>query len=411
MPWEATTVIDQRVRFVMEYQRRVMSGEVTMTDLCREHGIAPKTGYKALRRYAEGSWSSLADRSRAPRSGAHWTPLEIRDAVIAVRRKFPRWGARKILVYLNEIEPRQTWPSASTAHELLRRAQLIDVARRQRCYPHPGRPPQIELVRPNQRWSVDFKGHFRTRDRRYCYPLTVADSFSRYVLGCDALAAPSLDRVWTVFERLFREYGLPETILSDNGAPFASNSVARLSKLSVRWIRLGIAPHLIEPGKPQQNGSHERMHRTLKAEACIHPSNNCREQQTQFEAFRQHFNHVRPHEALDQRPPARLYNAAARTYPARLPQIEYANGFEVRRVRSSGEIKWQGQWHFISEALVGEPVAFEAVADGIWLLRFATVLLGYYSERDRTLSLDRKTKPAGKEANAPRFPLSHRHHD
>ena len=218
----------------------------------------------------------------------------------------------------------------------------------------------------------------------------MADSFSRYIIGCQALSANSLDLTWPVFERLFREYGLPEAILSDNGTPFSSNSVKRLSKLSVRWIRLGIEPRLIEPGKPQQNGRLERMHRTLKQVACAKPSADCRRQQSLFDSFVADFNHLRPHEALGQTPPARSYVRSPREYPKRLPQIEYPDTCEVRRVRSSGEIKWKGQWLFLSEALVGELVAFEPVDDYCSIVRFGCLELGYYSDTDRRLYLDRR---------------------
>jgi putative transposase len=323
MPWKATSVVDQRTSFVLAYLKRVCSGETTMSALCAEHGVSRKTGYKLVARQQENGWPGLQDRSRAPHSGKHWEDPETISTVLDVRTAFPAWGARKIVAYLRDTDPDQQWPVASVAHEWIKRAGMIEPHRRARRFSHPGRPPAVPIEQPNQQWSTDFKGHFRTKDGRYCYPLTVADSFSRFIIGCQALPSPSFELTWPVFEKLFREYGLPDAILSDNGTPFSSNSVRRLSRLSVRWIRLGIEPRLIQPGKPQQNGRLERMHRTLKQEACAQPSANLRRQQIQFASFIDRFNHVRPHEALGQQPPVRSYTRSSREYPRQLPPIEY----------------------------------------------------------------------------------------
>lgn len=398
MSWKAETVIDERVRFIRDYQRRVLSNESTMRALCEEHGISRKTGYKMVRRHEQSGWPGLQNKSRAPHGGKHWSDAEIVMAVLQTREEFPEWGAKKIVTYLRDIEPNRTWPAASVAHDWLKRADLVQKSNRSRRFPHPGKPAAIDLSSSNQQWSVDFKGHFRTKDRRYCYPLTVVDSFSRYVLACDGMESPSLDPVWRVFERLFREYGMPEAILSDNGTPFSSNSVKRLSKLSVRWIRLGITPRLIEPGKPQQNGRHERMHRDLKQVACSNPEADCRRQQKRFDGFLYRYNHLRPHESLGQKPPSRIYVASPRPYPNSLPEIEYPRDFEIRRVRSTGEIKWKGQWLFLSESLIREPVGFNQVGDGTWILYFGSIELGYYSEHEKKLHLDR-SRPAGKVEN------------
>ena len=264
MTWRTATVVENRIDFMREYQKRVETGEMTFKELCRRHQISRQCGYETLRLFDGGGWQGLGGRSRAPHSGPHWAGNQTIQAVLDTRMEFPEWGAKKIVAYLRDLEPDHSWPVASVAHEWLKKANLVVPRVRARRFSHPGRPPAVPIERPNQQWSCDFKGHFRTRDRRYCYPLTVADSFSRYVLGCQALPDTSFEKTWPVFERLFREYGLPETLLSDNGSPFSSNSVRRLSKFAVRLIRLGITPVLIQPGKPQQNGSHERMHRTLK---------------------------------------------------------------------------------------------------------------------------------------------------
>jgi transposase InsO family protein len=393
MPWKATSVTDQRAKFMLDYNERVRGGQTTMLALCAEHGVSRKTGYKIVARYQENGWQGLADHSRAPLSGKHWISSETISAVLDVRLDYPQWGSRKIVAYLRATEPDQQWPVASVVHEWIKQAgMVINLPGPRRRFPHPGRPPSTPIERPNQQWSTDFKGHFRTKDRRYCYPLTVADSFSRYIIGCRALSATTFELAWSAFERLFREYGLPDAILSDNGTPFSSNSVKRLSKLSVRWIRLGIEPRLIQPGKPQQNGRLERMHRTLKAEACAKPAADCRRQQPQFDRFVEQFNFIRPHEALAQTPPVRSYERSSREYPKRLPEIVYPSSYKIRRVRSSGEIKWKGQWLFLSESLVGEPVAFETIDDGS-IIRFGPLELGYYSDREHRLYLDR-TRPA-----------------
>jgi len=399
MPWKATSVTDQRAKFMLDYNERVRTGQTTMFALCAEHGVSRKTGYKIVARYEQSGWQGLADHSRAPLGGKHWITAETIRAVLDVRLEFPQWGSRKIVAYLRDIEPDQQWPVASVVHEWIKKAGMVINHPGPRRFPHPGRPPAVPIERPNQQWSTDFKGHFRTKDRRYCYPLTVTDSFSRYIIGCQALSATTFELTWPVFERLFREYGLPDAMLSDNGTPFSSNSVKRLSKLSVRWIRLGIEPRLIQPGKPQQNGRHERMHRTMKAEACTDPAADCRRQQPQFDSFAHQFNCIRPHEALGQTPPARSYERSSREYPRRLPEIVYPSGHELRRVRSSGEIRWKGQWFFLSESLVGEIVAFEEIDDGCSIIRFGPLELGYHSEREHRLYLDR-SRPASPATTA-----------
>ena len=389
MPWKDETPMDQKIEFVREHDRYVLSGVMSMTELCEEHGISRKTGYKMIQRRNEGGWPGLADRSRSPRGGTHWTDPDQVVQVLELRLRFPHWGAGTIRAYLCRHEPELVWPSRITIHGWIKNAGLIEPTPRTRRFPHPGKPLFPPPAAPNEQWSADFKGHFRTRDGRYCYGLTVSDSFSRYLIACDALTSTSYEATRKVFERVFREYGLPEHILSDNGTPFSSNSLRRLSKLSVWWIRLGIGPRLIEPHKPQQNGSHERMHGHMKPLVCENPSRNARAQQKQFNWFIDHFNTVRPHQGLNDDVPADRYRPSPRQFPRRLPQIEYPGHFEVRRVRSSGEIKWQGQWLHVSEVLAGESIGFELVADDTWIVHFGSLVLGYYSALDRKLHLDR----------------------
>jgi len=389
MPWESTTVTDERIRFVMAYDREVLAGRTTMSALCERFGIARKTGYKFVaRRDAEG-WPGLRDRSRAPLSGPHWIEPAVREVILAIKRECDDFGAKKIRAELQTMDRDRAWPSVSAIHQTLRRHGLVHVPTRRRRYPHPGAAPAYSATAPNQEWSVDFKGQFRTGDRRYCYPLTVADTFSRYLLVCDGLDSPSIEQTWRSFERAFREYGLPDAIRSDNGHPFASPSVRRLSRLSVRWVRLGIEPRLIQPGNPQQNGRHERMHLTLKQQVCSHPAATLRRQQKALDAFRGHFNGRRPHEALGQRRPADVYTRSQRPYPSRLPLIEYAAGVEVRRVNANGVIKWHRRELFLSEVLAGEVVGLEPIDDAVWVVWFGPLVLGYYSQRDQKIHSER----------------------
>lgn len=397
MPWKDVTVIDAKMRFVQAFYEEVESRKKSMATLCREHGVARKTGYELIARHRRDGLKGLVERSRAPHTGTHWYDSELVERVLEVRQEFPHWGAETILDALEREEPDLAWPTPSTAHGWLKRAGLVERSRRTRRFPHPGRPADIPIDRPNQQWSTDFKGHFRTRDRRNCYALTVADSFSRYLLECRALTTTSFETVWPCFERLFREYGLPERILSDNGTPFSSNSVKRLSKLSVRWIRLGIAPILTQPGCPQQNGRHERIHGHMDPLVCT-PETNAAQQQKRFDWFIDHHNNVRPNRALHKKLPSEVYTPSPRPYPDRLPQIEYPAHVQVRRVRSSGEVRWDGQWFFISDALIGEHIAFERVDDAFWIVRFGPIELGCYSAREKKLFLDRP-KPAGKAEN------------
>lgn len=392
MPWESMTVTDERIRFVSAYLREVVTEQKSMSVLCEEFQISRKTGYAVVDRQRTLGWAGLGDRSRAPLSGPHWMAPEVREAVLSLKKEQTELGAKKILSWLKRVEPEGSWPSVSAIHQTLKRAGLVAKSNGRRRYPHPGPPsPFAAATAPNVEWSTDYKGQFRTRDRRPCYPLTIADTFSRYLLSCESTLHPTFEQTWRVFERVFREYGLPDSIRSDNGTPFASPALRRLSRLSVRWIRLGIRPQLIQPGKPQQNGRHERMHRTLKQYVCGRPSRNARDQQKAFDAFRQHFNQERPHEALNQTPPAQSYTRSERSYPTRLPQVEYPSGVEARKVNANGVIKWHRRELFLSEVLAGEQVGLQLIDDGYWLLMFSTVTLGYYSEHDRKLFLE---KPA-----------------
>lgn len=280
MPWNETTKMRERVRFAGDLER----GLFTMKELCQRYGISRVTGYKWAQRYEEQGLDGLKDRSRAPLHCPHRVESEVVELLAQARRHHPFWGPRKLLAWLARRELRQHWPSASTAGEILKRLGLVKLRRRRRPIAHPGRPV-TQPTHPNQLWTADFKGQFKTRDALYCYPLTVADSYSRYLLGCRALRSTKSRGTKAAFQRLFQDYGLPEAIRTDNGTPFASgNAIGRLSRLSVWWLKLGIRPELTQPSHPEQNGSHERMHRTLKAETTRPPAATRPAQQKKFDS-------------------------------------------------------------------------------------------------------------------------------
>jgi len=382
MPWEEATRMKRREQFIAALD----SCQYSMTELCEVYGISRKTGYKWADRWAKEGVEGLQDRSRAPRSCPHSTSQTVSQQLLDLRRSHPTWGPRKLLAYLSKREPETSWPAASTVGGILKRHGLVgDRACPRRLWPSSGRP-SVQAQAPNQVWTCDFKGQFRTGDGQLCYPLTVADGFSRFLLGLMGLDSIAESQAWPVFERLFREYGLPEVIQSDNGSPFACTSApGRLSRLSVRWVKLGICLQRIEPGHPEQNGRHERMHRTLKQETARPPASSRAAQQECFDQFRSVYNEQRPHEALGQRTPAELYHPSCREYPEKISGPDYPGHFEVRSVRPRGEIRWQGQLLFLSEALCGEQVGLEETADGVWSVYFGALLLARFDERERKL--------------------------
>ena len=376
MPWSETKPMDQKTQFIADYLRQTLD----MTELCGLYGISRKTGYKWIERYVEHGPQGLEDRSRRPGNSPGQTPSEIVEALLQVRRRHPSWGAKKLLPFVHKRHPEWSLPSRSTVCDILSREGLVPKKRRRRVIGHPGKP-QTQMLAPNDIWCADFKGQFKTGDGLYCYPLTVTDGYSRYLLGCQGLLSTSVAEAKPVFTRLFKEYGLPKRIRSDNGVPFATTTLARLSMLSAWWVRLGILPDLIEPGKPQQNGRHERMHRTLKAETTRPPAGNRQAQQRKFNRFIQEFNEVRPHEALDMATPSDLYVPSRREMPDRLPGLEYPDRFEVRYVSYNGGIRWNKGWVNVSMTCAGEYVGLEEIDDGVWNVYFGPLKLGRLHER------------------------------
>src|SRR6266545_2503297 len=376
MPWSQTSPMDQRTQFIADYLRKVLS----VTELCDLYGVSRKTAYKWIDRYLRQGPAGLEERSRRPHASPNQTAEEIVAAILETRRRHPSWGGKKLLALIQKRHRAWDLPHRSTVCDILSRHGMVPKKRSRRRIGHPGKPSSSVLA-PNDPWSADYKGQFKTGDGRYCFPLTVADGFSRYLLSCQGLNSTAVEEAKPVFTRLFKEYGLPKRIRTDNGVPFATNTLARLSRLSAWWVRLGVLPELIEPGKPQQNGRHERMHKTLKDETTRPAAASLAAQQRRFNVFREEFNHERPHEALDQETPAACYTSSPRPMPDRLPPLEYPDRFEVRYVSANGGIRWNSRWVNVSIVCVGEYVGLEEIADGIWNVYFGPLRLGRLHER------------------------------
>jgi transposase InsO family protein len=340
-----------KVKFVLEAQ----AGEVSFRQLCEAYEVSRAEGYRVLQRFEKEELAGLVPRSRRPHHSPTVTPAAIVARVIEEKQAHPRWGPKKLRARLGRIEPERKWPSTTTIHRILRRNGLVQATTRRRRHRFPDLgAPFPPVTAPNEVWTTDFKGQFRMGNGRLCYPLTVGDLFSRFALKCRSLESTATDPVQQQFERLFREYGLPRRIRSDNGVPFASRSLCGLSRLAVWWIKLGIGIERIEPGQPQQNAEHERYHRTLKDETTHPPERTHRAQQRRFDAFVYEYDFERPHEALEFDVPADRYRPSSRRLPRRgeWPGLDSSCGFERRQVRSDGSIKWKGRLVFVSEVLV-----------------------------------------------------------
>jgi putative transposase len=371
MPWKVELPMDQKTQFVSEYLRDSLS----FTELCQRYHISRKSGYKWIKRYQADGPVGLIDRSRRPHSSPDQTPLALRRAICDARRRHTTWGAKKLLKLLRRKDPQSPWPSRWTVCEILKREGLVRQKTQRRKVGHPGKLTSI-ITAPNQLWCVDFKEQFKTRDGRYCYPLTVTDSYSRYLIGCQGLLSTETLGTKEVFKQLFKKYGLPAAIRSDNGVPFASTALARLSELSVWWIQLGMRRELIQPGKPQQNGQHERMHRTLKAETTRPPAANLVQQQMLFNSFKREYNHVRPHEGIELETPASLYKASSRRLRQELPALVYPAHYETRLVSKNSGIRWNHRWVAVSHTCAGLQVGLEEVDHGLWDVYLGPVKLG-----------------------------------
>ena len=380
MPWKETCAMDQRMKFVVCY----LEHEWPMAALCRAFGISRKTGYKLVRRYIESGLDGLRDRSRAPHHHPNAVTDGVGQAVIAARRQHPTWGPRKLRVWLGRQEPNINWPSASTIGEILNRHGL-SVPRRRCRKTKVYDQPFVGCDYPNAVWSADFKGWFVTGDGARCDPLTITDNYSRYLLRCQAVRATGFCAIKPVFEAAFREYGLPVAIRTDNGPPFATTTVGGLSKLSIWWLKLGIIPERIEPGKPAQNGRHERMHRTLKRETASPPKRTWLAQQRAFDHFCGEYNQERPHEAIDMQTPRELYAQSARECPLILPEIVYPDDMMIRFVKAQGDISWRNRHVYLSATLAGEPVGLRKIIDRLWDIYFGPIRLAQLDGYDKRL--------------------------
>jgi transposase InsO family protein len=371
--------MDERLRFVS----RLLEGEA-MTDVCREFGISRKTGYKIYQRYQKLGLEALSDRSRRPVRYANQLPPQIEGLIVSLKRQKPHWGARKIRELLvRRLDGDIRIPAKSTVHAVLHRHGLVTALGRSR-HRAKGTPLSAGTM-PNDLWCADYKGEFKLGDGRYCYPLTVSDHASRFLLLCEALGSTREDPAISAFEQLFAERGLPQAIRSDNGVPFASpNALFNLSKLSVWWLRLGISIERIQPGHPQQNGRHERMHLTLKKEATRPPGMNCLQQQARFDAFVHEFNVERPHEALAMMCPAELYSASPRPYRG-LPELTYPLHDRDVLVTACGRICMHRKRINVSTVLAGQRLGIKQVDEGIWIVTFMHYDLGFIDLEQKTL--------------------------
>jgi transposase InsO family protein/transposase-like protein len=370
MPFRERSSVEERIAMLRDYE----TGAFTAGEVCRRYGVSRETFYVWKRRRESGEERWFEAFSRAPRSCPHMTPGKAVAAIVTMRKRFPHFGPKKIRAKLEAERPRMDWPAASTIGDILKREGLIEAKARRR------KPvDQGEIVSgacaPNGEWSIDFKGWFRTLDGERCDPLTIEDTASRYLIET-RIVDPTWAGVRCALERVFSEVGLPDTIRSDNGSPFGSTGAGGLSSLSVWWLRLGIEPRYIPPSSPQDNGRHERMHRTLKAETARPPAATCAEQQSRFDTFRRHYNEERPHEALGQTPPARHWTPSTRPFTRRLDEPWYDADHEVRSVRPAGWIKWRGEIVFIGEALAGELVGLAELENGSHIVRFSGRDLG-----------------------------------
>ena len=384
MPWRVTSPMTERHYFV----KQVLKQERTLSELCEQLGISRKTGYKWIERFEAAGWPGLEDRSRAPHTCPWAVPEQVQKLLLKAREKHPTWGARKLIEWLRPTHPELSWPAASTVTELLKRQGLVESRPRRQRLKRPRPPPFDDAAGPNAVFCIDFKGWFRTQDGSRCNPLTVTDAVSRYLLCCQHLDRGTQASVQETLQEMFREYGLPGVLHSDNGSPFGSKGLGGLSSLSVWLMRLGIRVSFSQPGKPQQNGRHERMHRTMQEDLANAPEKTLRAQQHAMNQFRQVYNWERPHEALGYRTPGAVHLLSPRKMPRRLLEPQYPNAVAVKRVRTNGQLRWKGDLVYVGEAFIGERVGLEPIDNGRYQVRFCQQVIGVIDQdQERVVSL------------------------
>lgn len=377
MPWRNTTIMDEKYFFINEY----LAHRYTITELCKQFGISRTLGYKYIERYNKMGFKGLEELSRKPKSSPTKTPSKIVKDIVSLRKKHPRYGADKIKAILEREKPHILWPSQTTIHTILKNeGHIPDRKTNRHIYPC---NPKFDPKEINDMWGIDYKGKMRLVNAVYSYPLTITDSFSRFVLAADALANPTTEATKAVFIRVFEDFGLPNYIHSDNGVPFAgATSLARLSSLAVWFIELGITPVYSDPAKPGQNGRHERMHKELKAETASPLPKSHSELQKRLNAFIKEYNEYRPHKALDNKTPASIYSRSDRVYPQSIEPWDYPGTFEVKRVLKNGAIRWGNHnWVMVATPLIGKDIGLEEISDGLFRVYFRFKLLGYLDAR------------------------------
>jgi putative transposase len=374
MAWRNTKVEDQRMIFIKEYLEYGHS----LSDLCRHFDISRPTAYKWIERYKSSGIEGMRDRSRKPLSNPLTTPQYIQDDILSIKYKYSKWGPKKILGYLKNNYPTGNWPSVTTVENILKKKGLVAQRRYRRRFASSS--PLVECNNSNDTWCIDFKGWWTTKDHKKCEPFTLTDAFSRYLICCQQLNLNDTNHVWGVFEKVFREYGLPLRVRSDNGPPFATSGPGRISKLSINLIKAGIMPEWIEPGNPQQNGRHERMHQTLKQEV-VDFENDLEMQLKRLEEFKHYYNFIRPHEALDQRCPGQLYQPSERCWDGKLKTMEYPTGYQTIRVSCCGNAKIRRRKIYIGRAFENEVIGLKREEEKL-IAYYGPVYLGEVKENN-----------------------------
>lgn len=371
MPWQETDKTDEKLNFIIDWKKN----EFSLSELCKRYRISRPTGYALINRFQLEGVEGLKEKSKAPLNTPHKTPEEIESFLLQLKYRFPKWGPAKIKDFLMVENIEGSWPASSTIGEIYKRHGLVKPRKkRKKIVAHS--EPLKHCSHSNAVWSADFKGHFKLKNKNYCYPLTITDNFSRFLFACDAFESPNCENTIKTFKRVFSEYGLPDAIRTDNGQPFCSFGAAGLTRLSIWFLKLGITPERITIGAPQENGRHERMHRTLKEAVIIPEENTLSEQQKKFDAFIEEYNTLRPHSALKGLRPQEVYTKSLRQFPEKLIELVYPDEFNLRKVKCNGEIKFAGKRYFVSELLHGETLGLEMIDEHRAIVYFSKLKLG-----------------------------------